>query len=159
MTQENDRCTMGRRDKYAKASVDTGTCYVVKKYTEIVFRKHRKIKEEELTVLEEKMNVLDPDKSKTYKFFWCGQEDKVGVKRVVERAKKAKRLRKSLEYLMRLKINDQNLMKAINFRVMSVASNVMNACNLGKGDLDELDMIAKSVLMRGRIGGRQSSSY
>ena len=77
----------------------------------------------------------------------------------MERAKKAKRLRKSLEYLMRLKINDQNLMKAINFRVMSIASNVMNACNLGKGDLDELDMIAKSVLMRGRIGGRQSSSY
>ena len=77
----------------------------------------------------------------------------------MERAKKAKRLRKSLEYLMRLKINDQNLMKAINFRVMSVASNVMNACNLGKVDLDELDMIAKSVLMRGRIGGRQSSSY
>ena len=38
-----------------------------------------------------------------------------------------------------------NLIKAINDRVIPVASYVMNECNLGKSDLDKLDMIVKSV--------------
>ena len=33
----------------------------------------------------------------------------------------------------------------------------MNVCNLGKGDLDELDMTVKSVLRREGFHGRQSS--
>ena len=33
----------------------------------------------------------------------------------------------------------------------------MNVCNLGKGDLDELDMTVKSVLRREEFHGRQSS--
>ena len=33
----------------------------------------------------------------------------------------------------------------------------MNVCNLGKGDLDELDMTVKSVLWREGFHGRQSS--
>ena len=48
-------------------------------------------------------------------------------------------------------------MKAINCRVIPVAGYVMNVCNLGKGDLDELDMTVKSVLRRERFYGRQSS--
>ena len=33
----------------------------------------------------------------------------------------------------------------------------MNVCNLGKGDLDEMDMAVNSVLCRERFHGRQSS--
>ena len=41
-------------------------------------------------------------------------------------------------------------MKAINCRVTPVADYVLNVCNLGKGDLDKLNMIVKSVLRRER---------
>ena len=54
-------------------------------------------------------------------------------------------------------MNDKNLMKAINCRVIPVAGYIMNVCNLGKGDLDELDMIVKSVLWREGFHGRQPS--
>ena len=58
---------------------------------------------------------------------------------------------------MGLNLNDKNLMKAINCRAISVAGYVMNICNLGKGDLDELDMTVKSLLRKERFHGRQSS--
>lgn len=37
--------------------MDTGACYRVKECAEIAFRKNKNIKEEELTVLEEKMDT------------------------------------------------------------------------------------------------------
>ena len=49
-------------------------------------------------------------------------------------------------------------MKAINCRAIPVAGCVMNVCNLGKGDLDELNMTVKSVLRREGFHGRQSSN-
>ena len=58
---------------------------------------------------------------------------------------------------MGLNLNDKNLMKAINCRVIPVAGYVKNVCNLGKGDLEELDMIVKSLLRREVLHGRQSS--
>ena len=54
-------------------------------------------------------------------------------------------------------LNDENLMKAINCRVIPVAGYVMNVCNLGKGDLENLGMIVKSVLRREGFHGRQLS--
>ena len=84
-----------------------------------------------MTVLEEKMNVFDPNKNKIYKFLVCKQADKVDEKRVLERAKKE---------ITGLNLNDQNLMKAITCQVLPVAVYVMNVCNLGNGDLDELDI-------------------
>ena len=48
-------------------------------------------------------------------------------------------------------------MKAINCRVIPAAGYVMTVCNLGKGQLDELDKIVKSVLRRQEFHGRQSS--
>ena len=58
---------------------------------------------------------------------------------------------------MGLHLNDQNLMEAINCRVIPVAGYVMNVCNLGKGELVELANIVKSVLRREGFHGRQSS--
>ena len=60
----------------------------------------------------------------------------------MERVKKE--IRRRQDHLTGLKLNDKNLMKAINCRVVTVAGYVMNVCNLGKGDLDELDMTVKS---------------
>ena len=73
----------------------------------------------------------------------------------MERVKKE--IRKWLNHPNELNLNDQNLMKAINCRVIPAAGYVMNVCNLGKGDLDELDKIVKNVLQRDGFHGRQSS--
>ena len=95
------------------------------------------IKGEGLAVLEEKMDALDPNKNEIYKFLRCEQADKIDVRRVMERVKKE--IRRRLDHLTELKLNDKNLMKAINCRLIPVAGYVINVFNLGKGDLDELE--------------------
>ena len=107
------------------------------------------IKGEGLVVLEKKMDALDPKKYEIYKFLGCEQADKIDVKRVMERVKKE--IGKRLDHLTGLNLNNKNLTKAINCRVIPVAGSVMNVCNLGKGDLDKLDMTVKSVLRRERF--------
>ena len=96
------------------------------------------IKGEELNVLEERMGVLGPSKNKIYKCLVCEQVDKTDGKRALERVKKE--IRKRLDCITGLSLNGQNLMKTINCQVTPVAVYVMNVCNLGIGDLDELDI-------------------
>ena len=153
--QESHQKLVIVNEMIVKASMDTGACYGVKKCAEVVFRRGKMIKGEGLTVLEEKMEALDPEKNAIYKFLGCEQVDKIDVKRVMERVKKE--IRKILDHLTSLNLNDQNLVKAINCRVIPVAGYVMNVCNLGKGELDELDKIVKSVLRREGFHERQSS--
>ena len=183
LIEETDGYTMGRREKetvkriqsiddlkiyqeshrkpevvnemIVKASMATGVCYGVKNCVEVVFTKGKIIKGEGLAVLEEKMDALDPNKNEIYTFLGCEQTDKIDVERVMERVKKE--LRKRLDHLTRLNLNDQNLTKAFNCRVIPVADYVMNLCNLEKGDLDELDMTVRSVLRREGFHGIQSS--
>ena len=138
-----------------KATMDTGACHRVKKCAEIVFRKGEMFKGEGLAFLEEKMDALDPNKNEIYKFLGCEQADKIDVKKVMERVKKE--IRRRLDHLTGLNLNDRNLRKAINCRVIPVVGYVMNLCNLGEGDLNELDMAVKSVLWREGFHGRQSS--
>ena len=66
-------------------------------------------------------------------------------------------IRKRIDHLTSLNLNDKNLMKAINFRVIPVVGYAMSVCNLGKDELDEMDKIVKSVLRREGFHGRQSS--
>ena len=138
-----------------KVSMDTCACYGVKKCAEIVFNKGKMVKGIRLAVLEEKMKTLDPSRNENYKFLGCEQADKINAKRVMEKVKNE--IMRRLDHLMGLHLNDQNLMKAINCRVIPVAGHVMNVCNLGKGELDELDNIVKSALRRKGFHGRQSS--
>ena len=153
--QENQQKLEIANEMIVKASMDTGACYGVKKCAEIVFKKGKMIKGEGLTVLEEKMEALDPNKNEIYTFLGCEQANKIDVKRVMERVKKE--IRKRLDHLTSLNLNDQNLMKAINSRVIPVAGYVMNVCHLGKNELDELDKLVKNVLRREGFHGRQSS--
>ena len=153
--QENHQKLEVVNEMIVKASMDTGACYGEKKCAEVVFRRGKMIKGEGLTVLEDRMEALDPSKHEIYKFLGCEQGDKIDVKRVMERVKKE--IRKRLEHLTELNLNDQNLMKAINCRVIPVAGYVMNICQLGKGELEELDKIVKSALRSKGFHGRQSS--
>ena len=74
------------------------------------------------------------------------------MKRVMERVKN-----EIMRRLEGLHLNYQNSMKAINCRVIPVVGFVMNVCNLGKGELGEVDNIVKSALRREGFHGRQSS--
>ena len=49
-----------------KASTDTSSCYGVKKCAEVVYNAAKMKKGKGLTVLEEKMKVLDPEQNKIY---------------------------------------------------------------------------------------------
>ena len=137
--QESHRKLEFLNEMIVKASMDTGACYGVKKCAEIVFRKGKMIKGEG----EEKMDALDPNKNEIYKFLGCEQADKIQVKRVMERVKEE--ITKRQDHLTGLNLNDKNLMKAINCRVIPVVGYVMNVCNLRKGDLDELDMTVRTI--------------
>ena len=87
------------------------------------------IRGDRLAIWEQKIDALDPKKNEIYKY--------LNVKWVMERIKKE--IRKRLDYLMRLNLNDQNFMKAINCQVLPVAGCIMNDFNLGKFDeLNEL---------------------
>ena len=58
------------------ASKDTGACYGVKTCAEVVFKTVNMINGEGLTVLEVRMEALDPSKNEIYRFLGCEQGDK-----------------------------------------------------------------------------------
>ena len=122
----------------------TGACYGVRKCAEIVFRKGKMVKGVALAVLGEKMKAPDPEKNDVYKFLGCEQSDDIDVKTVLERIKKE--IKKSTENLVKLHLNDKNLMKAIKCRVIPIAGCIMNVCVTRKGELDELDKMVKDIL-------------
>ena len=126
MYQENHQKLEIANETIVKASMDTEVCYEVKKCTEIVFRKGKMVKGEGLPVLEEKMKALNPEKNDVCKFLGCEESDDIDVKKVLERVKKE--IKKRTEHLVKLHLNDKNLMKAINCRVMPVTGYIMNVC-------------------------------
>ena len=67
-----------------KASTDISACCGVKKCVDVVYNAVM-IKGERLTVLEEKMKVLEPEQNEVYKFRGCEQADKTEMKKIMER--------------------------------------------------------------------------
>ena len=63
-----------------------------------------------------------------------------------------------MNQLVKLKLYDKNLIKAINSRVIPVVSYVMNVCKFSKTHLDSLDGIIKKILRENMMHGRQSSN-
>ena len=59
--------------------------------------------------------------------------------------------------LTNTKLNDLNLVHAINTKVMPVAAYPMNACKFNGGKLKELDQVIKRELRSKNILGKQSS--
>ena len=153
--QENHRKLEVANETIVKASMDTGACYGVKKCAEIVFKNGKMVKGDGLAVPEERMKALDPEQNEVYTFLGCEQGDKIDVRRVMQRVKNE--IAKRLEQLMGVNLNDENLGKAINCRVVPVAGYVMNVCNLRKGDLEELDKIVKTALREQGFHGKQAS--
>ena len=59
--------------------------------------------------------------------------------------------------MVKLDLNDKNLMKEINCRVIPVAGYIMNVCVTRKGELVDLDKMVKDILQERKFHGRQAS--
>ena len=142
--QENHKALKDVNEIIVQASHDTGACYGVAKCAEIVFERGKMVKGEGLEVLEERMNAMDPDENDVYKFLGIEQADGIKTKKVFQRVKTEVRNRVSM--LINTELNDGNLVRAINAKVIPVAAYTMNVCKFTAGELKELDQIIPAGL-------------
>ena len=138
-----------------QASHDTGACYGVSKCAGIIFKNGKMVKGEGLQVLEERMKTMDPDKNEIYKFLGIEQADGIRMKTVYERVKEE--VAESMKMIVKTELNDENLIKAINIKVIPVAAYRMNICKFNVSELKELDQIIKRKLRGRSMLGRQAS--
>ena len=71
----------------AQASHDTGGSYIVSKCVEIVFKHGKMMRWKGVPVLDEPIEIMDPDKNEIYKCLGVEQADGIKTKAVFERAK------------------------------------------------------------------------
>ena len=153
--QESHNLLKETNEVIVQASLDTGACYGVSKFVEIVFEHGKIVKGEGLQVLQERMKTLNPDQEEMYKFLGVEQADGIRTKQVYERVKEE--MTKRLKLLMKSELNDENLIQAINSKVIPVAAYPMNVCKMTKGELNELDQIVKRELRKSNMLGKQAS--
>ena len=108
---------------------------------------------EELEVLEERMNTMDPEENGIYKFLGIEQADGIKTKTVFQRVKGEVNKRVK----MNADLNDVNLVRAINTKVIPVAAYLMNVWKFTGGELKELDQVMKRELRSKYMLGKQSS--
>ena len=113
------------------------------------------MKGEGLQVLQERMKTLNPDQEEMYKFLGVEQADGIRTKQVYERVKEE--MTKRLKLLMKSELNDENLIQAINSKVIPVTAYPMNVCKMTKGELNELDQVVKRELRKSKMLGKQAS--
>ena len=153
--QESHKALKNVNEMIVQASHDTGACYGVSKCAEIVFERGKMVKGEGLQMLEERMTTMSPDENEIYKFLGIEQADGIKTKRVFERVKNE--VKKRVKLLVNTQLNDVNLIRAINTKVIPAAAYPMNVCKFSKGELNELDQIVKKELRMKKMFGRQSS--
>ena len=124
------------------------------KCAEIVFE-HGKMVREGLLVLDNRMEAMDPDENKIYKFLEVEQADGINTKAVFERVKS--KVEKRVKMLVNTELNDTNLISAINLKVVSVAAYSINVFKFSKGKLKQLEQIVKRELRSNQILGKQAS--
>ena len=106
-----------------------------------MFEHGEMVKGEGFQVLQERMKTMDSNHEEMYKFLGVEQADGIKTKQVYERVKEE--MTKRLKMPMKSQLNDENLIQAINSKVISVAAYLMNVCKMTKGELSELDQIVK----------------
>ena len=83
------------------------------------------------------------------------QADGIKTKQVYERV--IEEMTKRLKLLMKSELNDENLIQAINSKVIPVAAYPMNVCKMTKSELNEMDQIVKRELRKNNMLGKQAS--
>ena len=114
------------------------------------------VKGKGLEVLEERIRVIDSDKNEIFKFLGIEQADGIKTKKVFERVKG--KVNKRVKMLTNTELNDVNLVRAINTKVIPVAAYSMNVCKFTDGELKELDQVIKRKLRSKNKLGKQSSN-
>ena len=93
------------------------------------------VRGEGLQVLEERMKMMNPDENEIYKFLGIEQAGGIKTKAVYERVKEE--VTKRVKMLTKIELNDANLIKAINMKVILVATYAMNVCKFTVAELKE----------------------
>ena len=153
--QQNHQKLEMANEILVQASMDTGAIYAVKKCAEIVFKKGKMVQGEGLHILQERMKALDPKENEVYKFLGCEQAEEIDRKKVMEKV--LREVEQRTNKLVAEGLYDKNMVKAINCRVIPVASYEMNVCNLTGKDLENLDRGIEKILRENYMHGRQSS--
>ena len=142
--QESHKALKIVKEIIVQASHDTGACYGVSKCAEIIYQNGKMVRGEGLQVIEDRMKMMNPDENEIYKFLGIEQADGIKMKAVYERVKDE--VTKSVKMLTKTKLNDANLIKAINMKVIPIATYAMNVCKFMVAELKELDQIIKKEL-------------
>ena len=153
--QESHKALKIVNEIIVQASHDTGACYGVSKCAEIIYQNGKMVRGEGLQVLKERMKTMNPDENEVYKFLGIEQADGINTKAVYERVKEE--VTKRVKMLTKTELNDANLIKAINMKVIPVATYAMNVCKFTVAELKELDQIIKKELRVKNMLGRQAS--
>ena len=138
-----------------QASFDTGACYGISKCAEIVFERGKMVEGEGLQVLQERMEALDPIQDEIYRFLGVEQSNSIKAKNVYKRVKEE--VTNRMRLLLKSELNDENLIQAIDSKVIPVAAYPMNVCKMTKSELNELDQIIKRELRVKNMLGKQAS--
>ena len=139
-----------------QASHDTGACYGISKCVEIVFKRGKMARGEELEILEERIKAIDPDENEVYKFLGTEQADGIKTKKDFELVQGE--VNKRVKILTSTELNNVNLVRAINTKLIPVAAYPMNVCKFTDGELKELDQVIKRELRSKNMLGKQSSN-
>ena len=138
--QESHEILKEVNEAIIQASHNTGACYGISKCAEIIFKHGKMIKGEGSEVLEERMKRIDPDENEIYKFLWIEQADGIKTKRAFEQVKEE--VKKRVQMLTNTKLNDMNLMCAINAKVIPVAAYPVNVCKFTSGELNKIKKLS-----------------
>ena len=87
-----------------QASYDTGACYGVAKYAEIIFKRGDMVKG--LQMLRERMKTMNKDQKQIYKFLLGEQADAIKIKEVCNRVKEEINRRRQVLTETELHINN-----------------------------------------------------
>ena len=139
-----------------QANHDTGACYGISKCVEIVFKRGKMARGEELEILEERIKAIDPDENEVYKFLGIEQADGIKTKKDFEMVQGE--VNKRVKILTSTELNNVNLVRAINTKLIPVAAYPMNVCKFTDGELKELDQVIKRELRSKNMLGKQSSN-
>ena len=90
------------------------------------------------------MKTMDTDENEIYNFLGTEQADVIRIKTVFERVKEE--VSKRLKMIANTELNDDNLIKTINMKVIMVAAYAMNICRFNAGELKEPDQTIKREL-------------
>ena len=153
--QESDNALNNVNEIIVQASHDTRACHGVSKCAEIIFEHGKMVRGEGLQVLEERMKTMDPDENEIYKFLGIEQADGVRTKTVFEKMKEE--VLKRVKMIANTKLNDTNLIKVVNIKVIPGAAYAMNICRFNVGELKELDQTIKRELRGKNMLGKQTS--